>query len=358
MLVCPPATLVLAVAEAVKGSGVLVGGQNCHAKPSGAHTGEIAAEMLRDCGASHVIVGHSERRADCGETDAIVRAKAEAAWRAGLLPIVCIGETLAEREAGKTLGVLEAQLKGSVPAGATRRQAGRGLRAGMGDRHGQDADHRRGRRSARAYSQGAGRADGRGGRGASSLWRLGEGQQCRRIAGGGRRRRRPGRRRQPQGGRIFGYRQGRLKRLEAPAAVTRMAYSHLALDQMDAVRGFLHDWRLVLLIIHVGVTAAMIVVILLQRSEGGGLGMGRTDALFSVRGQANVLSRMTAIFAGIFFFLSLVMAWSMTDPSRARALDHGSACRPRPPRPAAPGRRARRPRQRPRAPAQPSAPTR
>ena len=85
---------------------------------------------------------------------------------------------------------------------------------------------------------------------------------------------------------------------------------------MDAVRGFLHDWRLVLLIIHVGVTAAMIVVILLQRSEGGGLGMGRTDALFSVRGQANVLSRMTAIFAGCFFFLSLVMAWSMTDTQR------------------------------------------
>jgi triosephosphate isomerase len=119
VLVCPPATLILAVAEAVKTSRVLVGGQNCHAKPSGAHTGEIAAEMLRDCGASHVIVGHSERRADCGETDAIVRAKAEAAWRAGLLPIVCIGETLAEREAGRTLDMLARQLKGSVPAGAT-----------------------------------------------------------------------------------------------------------------------------------------------------------------------------------------------------------------------------------------------
>jgi preprotein translocase subunit SecG len=85
---------------------------------------------------------------------------------------------------------------------------------------------------------------------------------------------------------------------------------------MDSVRAFLHDWRLVLLIIHVGVTAAMIVVILLQRSEGGGLGMGRTDALFSVRGQANVLSRMTAIFAGIFFFLSLLMAWSVNSPTR------------------------------------------
>jgi triosephosphate isomerase len=119
VLVCPPATLLMAIADAVKGSGVLVGGQNCHANASGAHTGDISAEMLRDVGAGHVIVGHSERRTDCGETDAIVRAKAEAAWRAGLLPIVCIGETLAEREAGRTLTVLEAQLKGSVPTGAT-----------------------------------------------------------------------------------------------------------------------------------------------------------------------------------------------------------------------------------------------
>ncbi len=119
VLVCPPATLVMAVAEAVKGSGLLVGGEDCHAKASGAHTGDISAEMLKDAGASHVIVGHSERRTDCGETDAKVKAKAEAAWRAGLLPIVCIGETLAEREAGKTLAVLETQLKGSVPAGST-----------------------------------------------------------------------------------------------------------------------------------------------------------------------------------------------------------------------------------------------
>ena len=119
VLVCPPATLVIAVAEAVRGSGLLVGGEDCHAKANGAHTGDISAEMLKDAGASHVIVGHSERRSDHAETDAIVRAKAEAAWRAGLLPIVCIGETLAEREAGKTLAVLEGQLKGSVPAGST-----------------------------------------------------------------------------------------------------------------------------------------------------------------------------------------------------------------------------------------------
>ncbi len=119
VLVCPPATLLMAVAEAVKGSGVLVGGQNCHASVSGAHTGDVSVEMLKDVGASYVIVGHSERRTDCGETDAVVRAKAEAAWRGGLLPIVCIGETLAEREAGRTLEVLETQIRGSVPAAAT-----------------------------------------------------------------------------------------------------------------------------------------------------------------------------------------------------------------------------------------------
>ncbi len=106
---------------------------------------------------------------------------------------------------------------------------------------------------------------------------------------------------------------------------------------MDAVRHFLNEWRLVLLVIHVGVTAAMIVVILLQRSEGGGLGMGRTDALFSVRGQANVLSRMTAIFASAFFFLSLVMAWSMTDPMRASRSIMDRAPVGAPVAPAAPG---------------------
>ncbi|MFO1080783.1 MAG: triose-phosphate isomerase [Reyranellaceae bacterium] len=119
VLVCPSATLLATVADAVRGSGLLVGGQDCHAKAGGAHTGDLAAEMLRDAGAGFVIVGHSERRADHGESDAVVRAKAEAAWRAGLVPIVCIGETLAEREAGRTLAVLETQLKGSVPAGAT-----------------------------------------------------------------------------------------------------------------------------------------------------------------------------------------------------------------------------------------------
>ena len=118
-LICPPATLLAAFADAAKGSPVAIGGQDCHAEPSGAFTGDIAAEMLADSGASAAIVGHSERRTHHGETDAQVRAKALAAWRAKLVAIVCIGETRQEREAGRTLDVLARQLDGSLPDGAT-----------------------------------------------------------------------------------------------------------------------------------------------------------------------------------------------------------------------------------------------
>jgi len=119
LMVCPPATLLLLFAEKARETGVAIGGQDCHAEASGAFTGDIAAEMLADAGAVAAIVGHSERRTLHGETDAIVRAKAAAAWRAGLTAIVCIGETRAEREAGKTLDVLGRQLDGSLPDGAT-----------------------------------------------------------------------------------------------------------------------------------------------------------------------------------------------------------------------------------------------
>ena len=119
ILLCPPATLVAAMAEAARGTKVAVGGQDCHAKPSGAHTGDIAAAMLADAGASHVILGHSERRADHGETDAMVAAKAQAAWAAGLVAVICVGETEAERDGGRTLQVIGTQLAGSVPEGAT-----------------------------------------------------------------------------------------------------------------------------------------------------------------------------------------------------------------------------------------------
>lgn len=119
MLLCPPATLLGAMAATAKGTALQVGGQDCHAKGSGAHTGDISALMLRDAGASHVILGHSERRADHAETDAQVLAKAEAAIAAGLIAVVCIGETEAERDAGRTLDVVGTQLHGSVPAGAT-----------------------------------------------------------------------------------------------------------------------------------------------------------------------------------------------------------------------------------------------
>ena len=115
LIVCPPATLVARFAEAARGSPVSIGGQDCHAMASGAYTGDISAEMLKDAGAVAVIVGHSERRRYYGETDAAVRAKALAAKRAGLLAIVCVGETRAEREAGATLAVVGAQLDGSLP---------------------------------------------------------------------------------------------------------------------------------------------------------------------------------------------------------------------------------------------------
>ncbi len=120
LLVCPPATLIAGFAEKARGAKTLaIGAQDCHPKPSGAHTGDLSAEMLADAGASAIIVGHSERRADHGESDALVRQKAEAAWRAGLTAIVCIGETRQQRDAGQTLDICGGQLKGSLPDGAT-----------------------------------------------------------------------------------------------------------------------------------------------------------------------------------------------------------------------------------------------
>lgn len=114
--VCPPATLIDRLAEAVAGSAVLVGGQDCRAEAAGAFTGDVAAEMLAEAGARLVILGHSERRAGYGETDAVVAAKVEGALRAGLEPIICVGETLAERQAGRALEGVTAQVRGSAPA--------------------------------------------------------------------------------------------------------------------------------------------------------------------------------------------------------------------------------------------------
>ena len=119
LLVCPPATLVMAFAAQARGSSVGVGAQDCHAEKNGAYTGDISAEMLADAGATAVIVGHSERRSLHGETDAQVGAKAKAVWRAGLIAIVCVGETKDERSAGRTLDVVGTQLDGSVADGAT-----------------------------------------------------------------------------------------------------------------------------------------------------------------------------------------------------------------------------------------------
>lgn len=119
MLLCPPATLIASMVQVAEGSALKVGGQDCHPKATGAHTGDISAAMLAEAGATHVILGHSERRTDHLETDPQVRAKAEAALAAGLIAVVCIGETEAERNAGQTLAVIGRQLDGSIPAGAT-----------------------------------------------------------------------------------------------------------------------------------------------------------------------------------------------------------------------------------------------
>ncbi|USG59592.1 triose-phosphate isomerase [Sneathiella marina] len=119
VLICPPATLLRDLAKAAMDSPVAVGGQDCHANEKGAHTGDISATMLKDSGAHYCIVGHSERRTDHGETNADVKSKAEAVLREGLIAIVCVGETLSEREAGTTLDVISDQVRNSLPSGAT-----------------------------------------------------------------------------------------------------------------------------------------------------------------------------------------------------------------------------------------------
>jgi triosephosphate isomerase (TIM) len=116
LLICPPATLLTEIASLLAGSGIALGGQDCHPDPAGAHTGDISAAMLKDAGCAYVILGHSERRHEHHETDALVRRKVEAAWANELIPIVCVGETAAERDGGRTLAVIGGQLSGSLPA--------------------------------------------------------------------------------------------------------------------------------------------------------------------------------------------------------------------------------------------------
>lgn len=118
-VICPPAPLVAQFSALTDGSGVSIGGQDCHARQSGAHTGDTSATALADCGATYVIVGHSERRTDHAETDAMVLAKAQAAWEAGLIAIICVGETEEERDANRALDVVRGQISGSLPGGCT-----------------------------------------------------------------------------------------------------------------------------------------------------------------------------------------------------------------------------------------------
>ncbi|MFM9975054.1 MAG: triose-phosphate isomerase [Beijerinckiaceae bacterium] len=118
LLICPPATLLMGLARAAEGSAVMLGAQDCHANVSGAHTGDVSAEMIADAGGKAIIVGHSERRADHAEADNVVRDKAAAAMRAGLIAVVCVGETEAQKDAGMTIDVVSTQLGGSIPDSA------------------------------------------------------------------------------------------------------------------------------------------------------------------------------------------------------------------------------------------------
>ncbi len=200
LAVCPPATLLAQAAWALKGGKVSLGAQDCHAKDSGAFTGDIAAPMIKDAGAQYVIVGHSERRQYHGETDAAVKAKAEAALKAGLIAIVCVGETRAEREAGKAIEVVSTQVKGSVPtAGAPETVVvayepvwaiGTGLTPTPADVAEVHA----------AIRKLLGEIYGAAGAPCGFLRRFGQALQRQGIARLGQRRRRPGRRREPQGG--------------------------------------------------------------------------------------------------------------------------------------------------------------
>ena len=218
VIVCPPATLIAAFAAAVQGSPVRIGAQDCHAEPAGAFTGDLAAEMLKDAGASAVIVGHSERRSRHAETDAEVRAKAVAAHRAGLSAIVCVGETRAEREAGRALPVMDAQLDGSLPEGATAENLvvayepvwaiGTGLTPTPSDVAEMHA--------LRAPAPRSAFRSRRGGH-PHTLRRIGEALERGRAPGRRRGRRRAGRRCEPAGRRVSGDR-GRVPVSRAPRA--------------------------------------------------------------------------------------------------------------------------------------------
>ena len=206
VMIAPPATLIAALSAAVGGSRLMLAGQDCHAAASGAHTGDIAPEMLKEAGAAAVILGHSERRVDHGETSAEVRAKAEGAHRAGLIAIVCIGETRGERAAGFTLDVVLRQLKASLPKQSTAANTvvayepvwaiGTGLTPTLAD---VEEVHVAVRRELAAIFGRGRRAD------AHSLRRFGQARQCGRADGRAGGQWRAGRRRQPQGQRFSGH---------------------------------------------------------------------------------------------------------------------------------------------------------
>ena len=301
LLVCPTALHVAAVAQALKGSAVAVGGQDCHQSKQGAHTGDIAAPMLRDVGASWVILGHSERRRDHGETDELVREKTLAAVAAGLTPIVCVGENADQRAGGQETEVVGWQLAGSLPkpfSGVVAYEPVWAIGSGKTATEEDVAHH------ACVHPGGTGAAVRRGRAGDPDfVWRVGQGGQCGGAAGGAACRRRAGRRGQPERGGISG---------DCPRRSSRVRGARGGVRSPPLMSfGKSRALSTVLLIIHLFVTLALIGVVLIQRSEGGGLGIGSSQGMgsfMSGRGTANLLTRTTAILAAIFMLLSLTLA--------------------------------------------------
>ena len=306
LLVCPPATLACSVLRLPRTAApVRIGAQDCHAEAAGAFTGDLSAEMLKDAGASAVIVGHSERRSYHRETDADVRAKALAARRAGLCAIVCVGETRAERDGGRALAVVGTQLDGSMPDGATGDNLvvayepvwaiGTGLTPTPDDVAEMHGFIRR-RLASRFGAAGRGHAH--------PLWRLGEAFECQ--------------------GAACASPTSMARSSAAPASRPTSSWrSRACTDRLAPAASYMTPggpeglrpqhrrdgpMQTVIIVIHLMVVATMIGVVLLQKSEGGGLGIGSTGGFLSSRGTSNVLTRTTAILAATFFATSLVLS--------------------------------------------------
>ncbi len=288
VMLAPPYPALAAVADALKGSSVGLGAQDLFWETEGAFTGQVSPRMLCAVGCRYAIVGHSERRQFFGETDATVNRKTRAALAAGLVPIVCVGESEAEREAGQTFSILDKQLQGGLQGFSANDIGPR-----LGHRHRQNGDLRPGRGGAPLHPlAGGGALRGGGSRGdANPVRGQRQARQHRRAHGHARHRRRPGRRRQPEPGVV---REDRAVQIRGKAASAK-------------------PMTVFLVIIHVIVCVALIMIVLLQTGKGADIGAafggGGSNTLFGTSGASTFLSKATTVAAIVFMITSLTLAY-------------------------------------------------